>query len=169
MARLIKLTYRLVPRKDGVGTAEKREIGIFDDSMEAILTLWGSMTSSANDWEISKTVLLLTAPCIKLWRKDVQLSLSPASLVDIDPIHREAQWLRSYAQKLLRKPNICQPFPYTEFDWRGGLFGDVRLKYTFADIDTYSRNIEDFVHQVPGNQCTGYLSVVIVEMNVSTL
>lgn len=99
----------------------------------------------------------------------MQLSLGPASLVGIDPIHRDAQWLRSYAQKLLRKPDLCQPFPYTEFDWSVGLFGDVRLKYTFADIDTYARNIEEFEHQVPGNQCIGYLNVVIVEINIATL
>lgn len=167
--RGIGLTERIVPRKGGVGTAEKREIGVFDDSMEATLTLWGSMTSSADDWEISKTVLLLIAPSIRFWRQEAQLSLGPVSLVGIDPIHRDAQWLCSYAQKLLRKPNICQPFPYAEIPWDTGLFGAVRLKYTFADIDTFSRNVEGFADQVPGNQCIGYLNVVITEMNVASL
>jgi hypothetical protein len=48
------LTSSVVQRKDG-GTAEKRDIGVFDDTMEATLTLWGSTTASANTWDISKT------------------------------------------------------------------------------------------------------------------
>ncbi|KAF8545347.1 hypothetical protein BDD12DRAFT_811448 [Trichophaea hybrida] len=154
--------------KDGT-TVEKRDIGVFDDTMEATLTLWGSTIASANSWDISKTVLLLTSPTIKLWRKDVQITLGRLTLVVVDPIHWDAQWLRNYAKKLLRKPDICQPFPEAEFDWEEGLYGERRIKYTFADIDKYSRNVEAYVDYLPTGQCVGWLNVVIVEMNVATL
>ena len=45
---------RPVQRKDG-NSVEKREIGVFDDTMEVTLTLWGSMTASADSWDVSKT------------------------------------------------------------------------------------------------------------------
>jgi hypothetical protein len=110
----------------------------------------------------------LTSPTIKLWRKDVQVTLGHSTLVEVDPIHRDSQWLRNYAKKLLRKPDICQPFPATEFDWEEGLYGERRIKYTFADIDKYSRNVEIYVDHLPTGQCVGWLNVVIVEMNVAT-
>jgi hypothetical protein len=158
----------VVPKKDG-GTAEKREIGVFDDSMEGTLTLWGFMISTADTWEISKTVLLLTTPSLKLWRKDVQLTCGSRTLVCVDPTHRDAQWLRTYAQKLLRKPDICAPFPYEEFNWKEALHGDQRMKFTFGDIDKYSRNINAYTDQLPTGQCVGWLNVMITEINVSSL
>lgn len=39
----------------GGKTTEKRDIGVFDDTMEATLTLWGPMTASADPWDVSKT------------------------------------------------------------------------------------------------------------------
>ncbi|KAA8912487.1 hypothetical protein FN846DRAFT_933308 [Sphaerosporella brunnea] len=159
---------KTIPKKDG-GTVEKRDIGVFDDSMEGTLTLWGSMVSTADTWEISKTVLLLASPSLKLWRRDVQLTCGPATLVCVDPIHRDTQWLRTYAQKLLRKPDICAPFPYDEFDWKAALYGEQRMKFTFGDIDKYSRNIDAYVNQLPAGQCVGWLNVVITEINVSSL
>jgi hypothetical protein len=95
--------------------------------------------------------------------------LSKVTLVNIDPILRDTQWLRDYAKRLLRKPNICQPFPYEEFDWEELLHGELRLKYTFGDLDKYSRNIEAYKHQLPANQCGGYITAVITEMNIASL
>ncbi|KAI5820196.1 hypothetical protein BZA77DRAFT_349616 [Pyronema omphalodes] len=158
-----------IPLKDGNGTIEKRDIGVFDDTMEATLSLWGSTISSPDSWAISETVLLLTNPVIKLWKRDVQLTLGHSSLVDINPIHRDTQWLRNYAKRLLRKPDICQPFPTEEFDWEEGLYGERRIRYTFADIDKYARHTEEYQDQLPTSQCIGWLNVVIVEMNVATL
>ena len=39
----------------GGNTTEKRDIGVFDDTMEATLTLWGPMTASADPWDVSET------------------------------------------------------------------------------------------------------------------
>lgn len=89
--------------------------------------------------------------------------------MDINPIHRDTQWLRNYAKRLLRKPDICQPFPTEEFDWEEGLYGERRIRYTFADIDKYARHTEEYQDQLPTSQCIGWLNVVIVEMNVATL
>lgn len=115
------------------------------------------------------TVLLITSPAIKLWKKDVQIALAPNSLVNIDPILRDAEWLRNYARKLLIKPNICQPFPSADFDWEVCLYGQKRIKFTFADIDKYSRNLKSYTDLLPSGQCVGWMNIIVVEMNVSTM
>ena len=163
------LTTKTVPKKEGGGSVEKRDIGIFDDSMEANLTLWGSSISSADCWEISNTILLISKPSLKLWKKDVQVSLGHATVVEIDPIHKDAQWLRTYAKKLLRKPDLCQPFPHLDFEWEEALYGEHRIKFTFADIDTYSRDIDSYTDFLPTGKCVGWLNAMIVEMNVVSL
>lgn len=114
-------------------------------------------------------VLLITSPSTTFWHKAVQIALGHSSLVGVDPFHRDAQWLRYYAEKLLRKPDICQPFPLEDFDWQEAFSGERQPKFTFADIDEHSRNAEARKDQSPAAKCVGWLSAVIVEMNISTL
>lgn len=110
-------------------------------------------------------VLLITSPSITRWHKDVQVALGHSSLAAVDPLHRDAQWLRHFAKKLLRKPDICQPFPLEDFDWQGALSGGRQPKFTFAEIDEHSRS----KNQRSVGQYVGWLNVVIVEMNAATL
>ncbi|KAI5777217.1 hypothetical protein EDC01DRAFT_760202 [Geopyxis carbonaria] len=160
---------KTIPRKDGGGSFVKQDIGIFDDTMEAVLVLYGAAATSTSDWVISKTILLITTPTLKLWGRDVQLQLDRKSMIAIDPILRDAQWLRTYAKKVLRRPDLCQPFPDDEFDWEEGFYGETRLKWTFEDLDTYSRDVEIYIDLLPGRQCVGYLNVLVMEMNLAPL
>jgi hypothetical protein len=39
------------------GTIVKQDIGVFDDTTEAVMILWGAATQSSSSWVISKTSL----------------------------------------------------------------------------------------------------------------
>lgn len=70
------------------------------------------------------------------------------------------------AKPLLKSPpNSLQQFPGNEvFDWERELSDDnnIKLLYRFAEL-------EEFAKDRPGEQCIGYLSVVVIEMNLVSL
>ena len=99
----------LVTTKRGT-QAEKVEIHVFDDTADAILTLWGCICPSAAAWKPSYTVLLITQPDFKAERRPT-LSLNDKTFVDIDPLMTDADWLRGYAQRLTKREHVNQPFP----------------------------------------------------------
>jgi len=134
--------------------SESIHVGIFDDTGEATLTLWGSATSSVSDWEPSKTILLIANPRWKIDRK-TWLSLNANTRVDIDPAFNDAVWLRAFAQRLTKKDHVNPPFPerrmyidgpctcnlntdcgvFSVFDIEAAESSEVRILYTLADID----------------------------------
>lgn len=78
----------------------------------------------------------------------------------------DAKRLREYSHGLLKSPlNSLQQFPGNEvFDWEREL-GDennIKLLYRFAEL-------EEFAKDRPGDQCIGYLSVIVVELNLVSL
>lgn len=103
------LSLHTVTTKKGVPT-EKVDLGVFDDTAEATLTLWGSATASAAAWKVSHTILLITEPG---WRIDKKawISLTSSTQVDVDPAIPDTEWLRRFAQRLTRREHINPPFP----------------------------------------------------------
>ena len=85
-------------------------MNVFDDTSEATLTLWGSMTTSASFWKASDTVLLLSNPGFKDDRKPT-LSIGTETHIDVDPHMSDAVWLRGFAQKMTKREHVNQPFP----------------------------------------------------------
>ncbi|KAJ9665735.1 hypothetical protein H2201_004220 [Coniosporium apollinis] len=95
--------------KKGV-PAENVNVGVFDDTAEASLTLWGASAASAGSWKASHTILLLTEP---EWRVDKRawISLTSSTQVDVDPAIPDTEWLRGLAQRLTRRERVNPPFP----------------------------------------------------------
>ncbi|KAK4993460.1 hypothetical protein LTR50_000390 [Elasticomyces elasticus] len=91
-------------------TSEVISVGIFDDTEEATLTLWGAVTESAAPWKPSSTVLLITNPGWKIGRK-THVSLTANTYVDVDPCMLDADWLRKFADRMTKREHVCQPFP----------------------------------------------------------
>ncbi|KAL7266342.1 hypothetical protein RUND412_011114 [Rhizina undulata] len=150
---------RAVTLKDGV-TKDKVEVGVFDDSSESTLVLWGKLTTTATLWRASGTILLITSPRLTFWGNAPQLTISKTTHVDVNPLIQDAKWLQNYAQKFLKTQTIFLPFPGNEiFDWEKELDAENRMLYTFADLDRFTR-------ELPNKQCVGYLSLVIVELNL---
>jgi hypothetical protein len=83
---------------------------VFDDTAEATVTLWGSVTASTVSWQPSHTVLLITNPG---WKTDrtAWISLTANTHVDVDPCFSDVAWLRSFARRLTKREHVNPPFP----------------------------------------------------------
>ncbi|KAL8964272.1 MAG: hypothetical protein Q9183_004567 [Haloplaca sp. 2 TL-2023] len=86
------------------------QVFIFDDTYDARLLLWGRTTASAPNWKPYRTILLLSSPGLRA-EKGPTLSINFASLVDVNPHIEDAEWLRSYAQRVTMREAVNVPFP----------------------------------------------------------
>ncbi|KAF8429199.1 hypothetical protein EV426DRAFT_639752 [Tirmania nivea] len=150
-----------VPLKNG-GTAEKVEVGVFDETTHGILILWGALAACAANWEPGNTILLLTSPNVKFWGSTPQFTITHKSLVEVDPNMRDAGWLREYASRSLGRSSLQQEFPKDFFDWEARLSTSTKTLFRLADIDQYSR-------QFPKETHVGFLSVLLVDVKLTTL
>lgn len=104
----IRLTSTVTTKK-GV-SQERVDVGIFDDTGEATLTLWQSLAASASSWQPSHTVLLIANPRWTISQR-AWLALKADTRVDVDPAFKDAVWLRAFAQRLTKKEHINPPYP----------------------------------------------------------
>ncbi|KAF2259306.1 hypothetical protein CC78DRAFT_74412 [Lojkania enalia] len=141
-------------------TSDIISIGVFDDTAEASLTLYGPTCASASRWRPSYTILLISNPS---WRIDRMafLSLNANTRLDVDPDMNDAVWLRSFAQRLTKKEHVNPPFPDGVFDTEAAETASVRILYNLADIDEFARSN-------PKERFMGYISVVITQLNIVT-
>jgi hypothetical protein len=139
-------------------TSELISLGIFDDTSDASLTLYGLLSDSASTFNPSQTILLISNPG---WRieKTAKLSLNGNSRLDIDPDIGDARRLRSLAQRLTKKEHVNPPFP--DIDITGFETASVRALYNLADVD-------DFARSNPREKLIGYISVIITELAIVT-
>jgi hypothetical protein len=139
-------------------TSELVSLGIFDDTSDASLTLYGALCDSAPSLTPSKTVLLISNPG---WRieKTAKLSLNANSRIDIDPDMADARRLRALAQRLTKKEHVNPAFPIPDIsDFENA---SVKALYTLADLDA-------FVRGNPREKIVGYLSVVLTQLDIVT-
>lgn len=85
-------------------------INVFDDTAEATLTLWAQLASSPSSWKTSETILLLTNPGFKDERQPT-IVVESKTHVDVDPCMEDADWLRTFAQRLTKREHINPSFP----------------------------------------------------------
>lgn len=90
---------------------EKVDVNIFDDTADTTLSLFNCMTGCPSQWTPSKTVLLILNPHFKASLSRPIMTLKSETLVDVDPVMADADWLRGYAQRLTKKECINPPFP----------------------------------------------------------
>nr|POE80955.1 hypothetical protein CFP56_57029 [Quercus suber] len=102
------------------------------------------------------------APLSKPWNEEYLITLKPyltlnaSSIVDINPVMPDAQWLRAWAMRQRTREAVNPPFPEGTFDYASLLLGPVRCLYTLRDLD-------DFARVAPSETFQGYLSVLIME------
>lgn len=149
-----------VTTKNG-DTKELVNVGLFDDTAEATLTLWGPMCGSVQDWKASGTVLLITNPG---WRDGAKpsISLNASTMVEVDPDVEDATWLKAFATRLTRREHVNPDFPEDIFDFEALRFSQLRIKYTLADLDEFSR-------AAPTERFMGYMSVLMTELKLGLL
>lgn len=145
-------------------TSELVSVGIFDNTSDAILTLYASLCSSASILIPSQTILLISNPG---WRidKTAKLSLNANSRVDINPDLGDARRLRALAQRMTKKQHVNPPFPIEPEALQAMIrefkTAHQRPLFSLAEVDTFARSN-------PTETIMGYLSLIITQLNLVT-
>ncbi|MCJ1272264.1 hypothetical protein MMC21_000050 [Puttea exsequens] len=144
--------------KKGTQT-ENVSVNVFDDTADAVLTLWGRTSNSASHLKASHTVLLITNPSFKGDRRPT-LSLNHGTIVDVDP------WSVSICLSLkevrLKLAGDDQRLMRAVFDLEAISEAQNQILFTLADVD-------EFVRAAPSEIFSGFLSLTIIELNISAL
>ncbi|KAH8144296.1 uncharacterized protein LAJ45_11729 [Morchella importuna] len=157
----IKAIYyrRILSTIDG-RSLNKVEVVVFDDTSDSRLTMCGAISCSARTW-----ILLITSAHIEGWEDKYHLIVNQATTIDVNPAAEATARLRAYAQ-LLKPPTFISPqFPVNQvFDWERELnsTNNVRLLYRFREINNFAKSR-------PQDQCIGYISVIIGEINLVSI
>lgn len=148
-----------VTNKNG-SSSDLISIGIFDDTSEGYLTLYGSVSESASSWQPSHTVLLIANPG---WRidKTAKLTLNANTQVHVNPNMEDARYVRALARRLVKKEHVNPPFPSDVFDAQEAENAAVKVLYKLGEIDEFARSS-------PREKAVGYISVLITELNIVT-
>ncbi|KAJ9293438.1 hypothetical protein DTO271G3_7703 [Paecilomyces variotii] len=138
-------------------TTEKVDIGVCDESGEAILTLYGMMMLSSSKWTPFSTVLLVSGA---RWKPTSRLSTTAATTIEVDPDIVEAQWLRKSLRNLSKFVN--QQYTEDVFDIKTFESAVVKLRFTLADLD-------ESIRAQPHETYTGYMNLMITAVNLVSL
>lgn len=87
------------------------------------------------------------------------LSLTSATIVEVDPVFPDADWLRRWSLRQRSREAVNPPFPEGVFDLQAVKSGPVRCLYTIADLDEFAR-------AAPNETFQGYLSVLMTEIKL---
>ena len=145
------------------------KLGVFDETAETALNLWGEQTVSAGDWAVGETVLLLTDPACSSskfqWppgspRREVKFG--PRTVVDVDPECQDATWLRKMARAAIKREKVFIAFPQGVWDREAATCAEMRTLYRIAEVDEEARKPH-------GDNFTGKLCVLILSMNLVEL
>lgn len=104
-------------RKKDDGVTELVNVGVFDDTADASLTIWGNAMHSVNAWQPSSTMLLITNPTLRLDHLP-SISLAATTHVDVNPMIPDADYVRRFAQGLTKREHVNTPFP--DGGWKPG-------------------------------------------------
>lgn len=105
----IPLTQSTVKNKKG-GVSELVNVIIFDNTMQASLTIWGAAVASVDPWRPSSTILLITNAGFSE-NRTADVSLLANTFVDVDPCMDDAAWLLKHAQKLTQRDHVNPESP----------------------------------------------------------
>ncbi|KAK6006186.1 hypothetical protein QM012_006596 [Aureobasidium pullulans] len=153
-------TRKKVTKKDGT-TTDLVKVGVMDDTSEAILSLWGVASTTPTDWQPSQTALLISSPSLNVSHQ-TWLALTSSTFIDVDPSIPEAERLRTYAGHMIKRRHINTAYPDEEYEMWNISKPEEHVLYSLADLDDRAR-------EAPEDEFEGYLSVVIIELNMSSL
>ena len=128
------------------------EVGVFDDTKLATLTLFRKMVDSASTWIPFSTILLLTNVCCNTRGTRNYLLVQSSSFVEVNPLFPDAEWLRGFAIKSRNESLVNPPFPSSSgwisahnfltpvlkspvFDFDTAIIAPARTLFTIADIE----------------------------------
>ncbi|KAI1211503.1 uncharacterized protein F4807DRAFT_472960 [Annulohypoxylon truncatum] len=151
---------RTVQSKKTQQTLEMVEVGIFDDTATCVLKLWEGKVPSAKSWVPNETILLISKPTYKNRGTSPELGIGFSSMVDVNPMFPDADWLRNKVKSMAKKQSVYIPFPSNTWDTERAINGPDRTLFTIADVEDRVRHPESIV------DFTGKMNVVILEMKL---
>ncbi|KAG9941433.1 hypothetical protein KCU85_g9589, partial [Aureobasidium melanogenum] len=155
-------TRKKVLKKDGT-TADLVKVGVMDDTGEAILSLWGVASTTSVEWQPSQTALLISSPSLNVSHQ-TWLALTSSTFIDVDPSIPEADRLRAFARHMIKKRHVNPAYPdkVVEYEFWSISKPDEHVLYSLADLDDRAR-------EAPEDEFEGYLSVIILDLNMTSL
>lgn len=121
------------------------EIHIYDDTATNKLCLWGVLTDTGKEWIPNTTILLIANPIFKFDSRGNgwgNVSLTSASMIDVNPRFRDADWLQKFAVNLCKRESLKQDFPEGLWSADAAVNAQLRIVYSLAEIDrTYVASI----------------------------
>ncbi|KAK1488259.1 hypothetical protein CCUS01_14734 [Colletotrichum cuscutae] len=144
---------------------ELLEVTVWDDTASCLLTLWEDKANSARFWKPNKTMLLFTSPKFVPPSDNKSLPLSASigldhnTLIDIDPNFQDANWLRQWVKKSVKKESVYVPFPNDIWNAEEAIHGPVRALFTLGEVD-------DFARADPASDFTGKLNLTILGIDL---
>ncbi|XMA07561.1 hypothetical protein WAI453_000352 [Rhynchosporium graminicola] len=153
---------KTIKRKDG-GESDLAEVGLFDHTGDARMTLWNSQIDSCKEWQPGVTILLLSNPGYKtLFSGKGSVGFAHQTMIDVEPDFPDADWLRKFAAGKMKKESLKVVWPEGVWDSEAAEYGVVRMLFTLAELDRWVRS--------DGTQTfTGMINVTIMEMSLVSL
>ncbi|ESZ98210.1 hypothetical protein SBOR_1386 [Sclerotinia borealis F-4128] len=151
-----------IVKKDG-GESDLIEVVLFDHTAEVKMKCWGDLIESVKEWLPGKTILLMSNPMHKLGfgGKGV-VGFGRNTIMDVEPEFADANWLRRWARGLMRKESVGITFPNEVWGEEGvqeAIYGPRTALFGLRDV-------EDWVREESRETFTGWISVVILEMDL---
>ncbi|KAG7134710.1 hypothetical protein HYQ45_007372 [Verticillium longisporum] len=143
------------------------EVIVCDNTGSCVFTLWEDKINSARAWTPNKTILLIVNPKRQNRRGsggqvNIGIGIDNATLVDVEPRGPDADWLRRWAKDRLKKEAVCIAFPDNIWNAEEAVNGPIRALFTVAEVDEFVRSDSQL-------EFTGKLSLIIVDMELTSL
>ncbi|GAB7342995.1 hypothetical protein MBLNU457_g1091t2 [Dothideomycetes sp. NU457] len=159
-AKILVIVKSIGSRKQGTQT-HIVQLGVFDNTQEATLSLFDAASTSATSFQPSHTVLLLTAIGCNSSGAKPTIYCNASTLIDVDPSIPETSYLRRLASRATKRSPIDPPFPLSIFNPQTTATSTVRALYTLADLDEQARSSD--------KSFEGYLSVLLTDIALTKL
>ncbi|KAF7953327.1 hypothetical protein EAE96_006538 [Botrytis aclada] len=151
-----------IVKKDG-GESDLVEVTLFDHTGETKMKCWSDLVESVKEWIPGKTILLVSNPLHKLdYGGKGTIGWGRNTMVDVEPEFADANWLRKWANGLMRKESIGVEFPsevWGEEDLEEAIYGPRTALFGLRDV-------EEWVRGGDGEAFTGWISVILVELSL---
>lgn len=151
-----------IVKKDG-GETTLIEVILFDHTGETKMKCWSDLIESVREWIPGKTILLVLNPMHKLdYGGHGTIAWGRNTMVYVEPEFADADWLRKWANGLMRKEIVGIEFPsevWGEEDIEEAIYGPRTALFGLRDIEEWVRSGE-------GESFTGWISVVLMELSL---
>ena len=152
------------------------EIRVFDQTGEAVISLWDALAFSPSSWTPNRTVLLIYSASYDSSKN--RLLIRDNTYIDVDPHHAEANRLLDWVSDKTDPDNEVNMEPPTSvFDTDGALSGQRRILFTIAMFDewyvddtcTACADVNRLRGTPQGTPVMGFFSLIILELNICKL